>query len=134
MTEPATILVVDDDPDFVEFEKLILEKKGYKVLTAGSGKEGVSVLESHEVDIILLDVIMDTDDEGFQLSYQLKSNPQTAKIPILMVTSVSRVTGIPYDESKDDEFYLPVEGYIEKPIEPHLLIDQVESLLERAKA
>ena len=132
MTEPHTVLIIDDDPDIVAAEQLILESRGYNVLTAGNGKEGVSVLENHDVDIILLDVMMDTDDEGFQLSYQLKSDPATAKIPILIVTSVSKVTGIPYSP-KTDDYYLPVEDYIEKPVQPKELLRRIEVLLEKAK-
>lgn len=132
MTDSRTVLIIDDDPDIVEAEKLILESKGYNVLSAGNSKEGISVLENNHVDIILLDVMMDTDDEGFQLSYQLKSNPETAKIPILMVTSVSKVTGIPYSPDTDD-YYLPVEDFIEKPVQPKELVRRVEALLEKAK-
>lgn len=132
MTEPRTVLIIDDDPDIVAAEKLILESRGYNVLTASNGKEGLNALKNHEVDIILLDVMMDTDDEGFQLSYQLKSDPKTAKIPILIVTSVSKVTGIPYSP-KTDDYYLPVEGYIEKPVQPKELLRRVEALLEKAK-
>ena len=133
MTEPRTVLIIDDDPDIVAAEKLILESKGYNVLTAGNGKEGLSVLEKSEVDVILLDVMMDTDDEGFQISYQLKNNPETAKIPILMVTSVSKVTGIPYSP-KTDDYYLPVEDFIEKPVQPKELIRRIEALLAKKPA
>jgi len=133
MTEPRTVLVIDDDPDIVAAEKLILESRGFNVLTASNGKEGLNALKNHEVDIILLDVMMDTDDEGFQLSYQLKSDPKTAKIPILIVTSVSKVTGIPYSP-KTDDYYLPVEDYIEKPVQPKELLRRIEALLEKAKA
>jgi len=132
MTEPRTILVIDDDPDIVAAEKLILESRGFNVLTASNGKEGLNALKNHEVDIILLDVMMDTDDEGFQLSYQLKSDPKTAKIPILIVTSVSKVTGIPYSP-KTDDYYLPVEDYIEKPVQPKELLRRIEILLGKAK-
>ena len=132
MTEPRTVLIIDDDPDIVAAEKLILESRGYNVLTAYNGKGGLSVLESHEVDIILLDVMMDTDDEGFQLSYQLKGDPATAKIPILIVTSVSKVTGIPYSP-KTDDYYLPVEDYIEKPVQPKELLRRIEILLGKTK-
>ena len=133
MTEPRTVLIIDDDPDIVAAEKLILESRGFNVLTASNGKEGLNALKNHEVDIILLDVMMDTDDEGFQLSYQLKSDPKTAKIPILIVTSVSKVTGIPYSP-KTDDYYLPVEDYIEKPVQPKELLRRIEALLEKAKA
>jgi len=133
MTETQTVLIIDDDPDIIAAEKLILESKGYNVLTATNGKTGLDVLNNNAVDIILLDVMMDTDDEGFQLSYQLKSNPKTAKIPIIMVTSVSKVTGIPYSPDTDD-YYLPVEDFIEKPVQPKELIRRVEALLEKAKA
>jgi len=132
MTEPRTVLIIDDDPDFLAAEQLILESRDYNVLTASNGKQGLTVLKQHEVDIILLDVMMDTDDEGFQLSYQLKSEPATANIPILMVTSVSKVTGIPYSPETDD-YYLPVEDYIEKPVQPKELLRRVEALLEKAK-
>lgn len=123
------ILIVDDDPDIVEAMSLILETKGYQVASAADGAEGLKKAREFKPNLIILDVMMATDDEGFQVSYQLKSDAELCKIPVLMVTSVSEVTGFKYNPETDQEF-LPVQGFIEKPIQPEVLLSRVAELLK----
>jgi len=126
------ILVVDDDPDLVEVIRLTLEADGYQVFSATSGTEGLKRVKEIEPDLIILDVMMDYTTEGFQVSLQLRSpDPQSeyapySKIPILMLTALHSTTSLRFGP---DEEYLPVDDFVEKPLEPNALVQKVEALL-----
>ena len=128
------ILVVDDDPDLVEVIRLTLETNGYQVFSAASGSEGLERVKEIEPDVIILDVMMDYTTEGFQISLQLRSpDPSSeyapySKIPILMLTALHSTTSLRFGP---DEDYLPVDDFVEKPIEPGALIQKVETLLAK---
>ena len=123
------ILIIDDDADIVEATKIVLESKGYKVISANEGDAGYKKAEAERPDLIILDVMMKTKDQGFQVSYKLKNHPELSKIPILMLTSVGRETGFRFNKETDED-YLPVEEFIEKPIKPKELVARVEKLLK----
>lgn len=126
------ILVVDDDPDLVEVIRLTLEANDYQVFSAASGAEGLRMVKEIEPDLVILDVMMDYTTEGFQVSLQLRSpDPQSeyapySKIPILMLTALHSTTSLRF---RPDEDYLPVDDFVEKPIEPRALVKKVEELL-----
>ena len=107
MTEKRYILIIDDDKDMVEATKIVLESKGYEVGSAFNSDEGAEALKHHKPDLIMLDVMMRTSDEGFQFSYHLKQDSELSNIPVLMVTSVGDETGFKFDPNKDGD-YLPV--------------------------
>ncbi len=119
------IMIIDDDIDLVEAMRITLESAGFEVIDAQDGVKGLEILIAEKPDLLILDVMMDTQDEGFQLAYQLRSSDETRDIPILMVTAVGAQTGYSFDSAKDEAF-LPVEEYIEKPINPQALIDAVK--------
>ena len=123
------ILLIDDDADIVEAVKIVLESKGYNVITANEGDAGYKKAETERPDLVILDVMMKTKDQGFQVSYKLKNNPELSKIPILMLTSVGRETGFRFNKETDAD-YLPVEEFIEKPIKPHKLLVKIDKLLK----
>jgi CheY-like chemotaxis protein len=134
--EQAKILIVDDDPDIVEALKMTLEASKYKVFTAANGTEGLKQVKSVKPDLIILDVMMDTVTEGFQVTYKLR-NPDPAseyapfsKIPILMLTAIGEKTHMKFSAKTDGE-YLPVEDFVEKPIRPQVLLDKVKKLMGR---
>jgi CheY-like chemotaxis protein len=83
------ILVVDDDPDFVEAMRLTLEPHGYQVISAASGDEGLAKVKSEQPDLVILDVIMSSVLDGLQMSQRMQENPEHKRIPILMVTSIA---------------------------------------------
>jgi len=126
------ILVVDDDPDLVEVIRLTLEANDYQVFSAASGTEGLNKVREIEPDLIILDVMMDYTTEGFQVSLQLRSpDPKSeytpySKIPILMLTALHSTTSLRFGPEED---YLPVDDFVEKPIEPASLVRKVEELL-----
>ncbi len=122
------VLIIDDDPDIVEAEKMILESRGYEVDSAPEGESGLAKARESKPDLIILDVMMTTMDQGFQVAYELKQTPELKDIPVIMTTSIGQVTNFKFDPSKDKDF-LPVDVFIEKPIKPADLISNVEKLL-----
>lgn len=126
----TTILLVDDDPDFVDATRLILEKNNYKVVTASSAEEGWAKAQSENPDLILLDVMMESPDAGFQLAYKIRNDKKLKNKPILLLTAIGKVTGFKFDKKKDEDF-LPVEEYIEKPVKPEILLEKINKALSK---
>ena len=129
MEKKAKILLVDDDVDFVEATKIILESKPYQVIVAYEGDEGLRKAREEKPDLILLDVIMPVKD-GFTAAEQLKKDPQLSKIPILMLTAFSTMggeTSIPFSRG----LTLEAEDYIDKPISPEELLARVDKHLKK---
>jgi CheY-like chemotaxis protein len=130
MEKKAKILLVDDDVDFVETTKTILESKPYEVTVAHNGDEGLRKAREEKPDLILLDVIMPVKD-GFTAAEQLKKDPQLSKIPTLMLTAFAEKhieTSIPVSRG----FTLETEDYIDKPVSPQELLARVEKHLKKA--
>ena len=126
----AKILLVDDDPEFVNVTRLILEKNEHEVISASSGEEGWEKAKSENPDIFLLDVMMETPDEGFQLAYKIREDKKLKDKPIIILTSVGQVTGFKFDKEKDEDF-LPVDEYLEKPVMPEVLIETIKKALSK---
>ncbi len=128
MSDRAQIMIVEDDADIVEAMRIILEGAGYQVEEVHNSQDAVEKLKSYRPDLIILDVMMRTPDEGFQFSYKLKNDPQYSSIPILIITSVAQKTGFSFSPETDAE-YLPVEALVEKPVKPKELLAWVSKLL-----
>ena len=129
MEKKAKILVIDDDDDFVESTKTVLESKPYEVIVAHDGDEGLQKAREENPDLILLDVIMPVKD-GFTAAEQLKKDPQLSKIPVLMLTAFAAKgggTSIPVSRG----YTLETEDYIDKPVSPEELLARVEKFLKK---
>jgi CheY-like chemotaxis protein len=127
MAEKKKILLVDDDPDFVEAVKVIVESGGYEVRVAYDGQEGLEAVAEEKPDLIVLDVMMPVMN-GHEACGQLKNNPETAKIPIILLTAVAeRVTTSTY--SHRDMLESEAEDYMPKPVEPAELLELIKSWL-----
>jgi CheY-like chemotaxis protein len=122
------ILIIDDDIDLVEAMRLTLENVGFEVIDAQDGKKGIEKISSDSPDLVILDVMMGTQDEGFHVAYQIKNNPDTSDIPLIMLTAVGQETGFSFNKEKDEDF-LPVNEFLEKPIDPDTLIELVKKNL-----
>jgi DNA-binding response OmpR family regulator len=118
------ILIVDDDTDFVEAVKMVLESNGYKVITAYSREQGMKSVRESNPDLMILDVMMDSPDDGFTMAHDIRK--QGFQKPILMLSSVGKVTGMTFDKHAD---LVPVDAFEEKPIRPEKLLSQVKELL-----
>jgi two-component system alkaline phosphatase synthesis response regulator PhoP len=122
------ILIIDDDIDLVEAMRLTLEKEGYEVVDAQDGKKGLEKIAREKPDLILLDVMMETQDEGFHIAYQIRNNPQMSDLPIIILTAVGQETGFSFDKDKDEDF-LPVNEFLEKPVNPDFLLEKIRTAL-----
>ncbi|GEM_PF-381446 len=123
------ILVVDDDIDVLDSRKIVLEHNNYQVATATGIKVAQEILEKDKIDLIILDVMMEKDTDGFTFAQQIKSDDRFKKIPIIMATAVNQRTKFKFDLEKDGDF-LPVEKFMEKPIDPDDLIKAIRGLLK----
>jgi len=126
------ILIIDDDPDITEAMTVVLENRGYEVHGAQDSTEGMERLKQDRPDLIVLDVMMRTSQEGFDLSRELKHNPDYKNIPILMLTAVKQKTGLDFKTEAGDDSWLPVEEFLDKPVKPDVLLEKVESLLQKS--
>jgi len=132
MKPKAKILVVDDDLDFIEISKLSLEGQGYQILSAFNAKEGWKMVEKQKPDLIIMDLMMERLDSGMALSQQIKGHPQYTAIPILMLTSIARDTGMDFTpRTGEDLRKLNVDDFSSKPIKVHVLLEKVEKLLAK---
>lgn len=128
------ILIIDDDPDLVEVIRLTLQASGFQVFSAAGGAEGLQKVKEIDPDLIILDVMMDYTTEGFQVSLELRSPDPASEyadyrdIPILMLTAIHTTTPLRFGPEQD---YLPVDGFVEKPLEPGDLVKKVEELLRK---
>lgn len=129
-TKKAKILIVDDDLDFIEATKITLESGSYQVSSASNGTEALEKVQQEPPDLIILDVMMDKGDEGFTVCRKIKRDPQYKHIPILMLTALERMTGFDFKPQVGDEVWLPVEDYVDKPVNPSELLSRVENLLK----
>ena len=124
------ILLVDDDPDFLEMHKAVLQNHGYDVLTATSGQEGLERVRAEIPDLIILDLMMEKHDAGFSFSKTVKTDPLFRKIPILMVTSVAEATGFRFS-LEEDGYWMKTDDFLDKPVMPKILLERVDKLLRK---
>ena len=131
MNERAEILVVDDDADIVDSLRIILESNHFTVRTAANGREAMKALEDHLPDVMILDVMMTTDTEGFDLAFKLREEPAFKNLPILMLTGF-------LDKVREEgpgkfEYILgeqwPAHWLFEKPVDSKKLLAKIEGIL-----
>ena len=126
--ENKKILIVDDDADFVESNKELLESEGYQVITATNGTEGLEKAVAEQPDLMILDVMMATETEGFEVSRKIPQKPQFKKMKVLLVTGVRTALKLPFGFEPDDT-WLPVDSVLEKPIAPEKLLAEIKKKL-----
>jgi len=122
------ILLVDDDPDFVEGARMVLEKSDFEVVIASSGKECLERIKEEKPDLIILDIMM-PKKSGFEVCKELKSNIEYNRIPVVMLTALKqKLSRTSYSIAEGLE--LEAEDYLEKPIEPKVLVSRIKKILE----
>jgi DNA-binding response OmpR family regulator len=122
------ILVIDDDPDFRHAVRMVLEGEGFEAEMAADGEEGIAKVLDTQPDLVTLDVIMGDDLEGFEVARTLREEHNLLDLPILMLTAVHSVKQVPYRFAPDED-YLPVDVFMDKPIEPDALVDTIKEML-----
>jgi CheY-like chemotaxis protein len=134
ITEDKKILLVDDDLDLLEQHKLLLESRGFKVVTAEGSKKGWEVYKQELPDAAILDLIMEEHDSGFILAHKIKKDPHGNKIPVFILTSATYVTGFKFGASTAEEKeWIKCDGILNKPIIIDDLVKKLEIFFNEAK-
>lgn len=130
--DETKILVVDDDPDAVEFASAVMEEAGYAVVTAPDGVQGLEKAREEKPDLVILDVQMPERD-GFTVFADMRKDPDLKDIPVVMLTGIADKVSIPFS-AKDMGEYIGEEpqAYVEKPVDPDMLTKTVRQVLEGA--
>jgi two-component system, OmpR family, response regulator len=119
----AKIAVIDDDPDIVEATTIVLESHGHSVVTAGNVEDALALVQEEKPELIILDVMMVEPDDGFYLANKFRKLGINA--PIIMLTSISKVTGYEFGKNAMN----PVDEFLEKPVQSSILMEKVQKLL-----
>jgi CheY-like chemotaxis protein len=136
MNEKAKILVVDDDRDLVDILTMVLEGGGYQVVSALDASQGLIQAEAERPDLIVLDVMMPEATEGFHVVWNLRRREEAyfLDVPIIILTAIHQSTPLRfYPDTGDGTYsageYLPVQGFVDKPVEPEALLKEVDRVL-----
>ena len=127
MGSDKIVLLVDDDADFVEMNRTLLQENGYSVRVAYSGRQCREEVSARPPDLIILDMVMESSSVGFDLSRDLRNSERTKAIPLVMITSVNDSN--PF-RLEPDRTWLPVDALLEKPVDPNLLLAVVDRALK----
>jgi len=140
MNVKAKILVVDDDRDIVESMRLVLEHEGYQVLVAYDAAQALERTQSERPDLILLDVMMPDRTEGFHFVWKIRGlcEEHFRAVPIIVLTAIHAKTALRFYPDAGDGTYqagefLPVQDFVDKPVEPQLLLEKVRRTLELSR-
>jgi len=127
MAKKGVILVVDDDPDFVEIARTVLEADGFEVISASHGSQGLARMRAEHPDLVLLDVMMSSVLDGVSVSQTMREDPDLKLIPLVMVSSIAESEHA--DQFPTDE-YIHVDSWLSKPVQPQELLRKVNALIE----
>ena len=135
------VLLVDDDRDLVAVLKIALQRRGYVVQAAHDAEAGLAAVASERPDCIVLDIMMPNATEGFHFVWELRQrdDPFYRNVPVLVVSAIHEKTALRfYPDSGDGTYqageYLPVQDFVDKPIDPDLLIDRIERAVRLAQS
>ena len=132
--ESALILIVDDDYDFLELNRLVLERAGYRVATAAEPRQALLLMEKERPDLVITDLMMTTLDSGFLFARAIKEDPRYAGIPVVIATSVSSALGLDFRPRTDEErANMHVDAYFDKPLDRARLLATIADLLAAAR-
>ena len=128
--EQALILIVDDDYDFLEINRMILERAGYRVVTAAEPQQALTKMEKEKPDLVISDLMMSALDSGFSFARSIKEDPRFADIPVILSTSVSSAMGLDFrPRSAQETAQMNVDAYFDKPLVPAKLLAKIAELL-----
>ncbi|MGC9398415.1 MAG: response regulator [Anaerolineae bacterium] len=121
------ILIVDDDPDMVMANRVVLESAGYEVEEAASGAEALEKMRAELPDLVLMDVMMANPLDGYATTNKIADDPELREVPIVMVSSI---TSSQYAASFPTNQYLNIAEFISKPVDPETLLKKIKRYLK----
>ncbi|OGD17144.1 MAG: hypothetical protein A2V76_00050 [Candidatus Aminicenantes bacterium RBG_16_63_14] len=120
------VFIVDDDPDFLEIHSTVLKNRGYEVVTAQSSKECLEKLEKGRPDVVVLDVMMEQFDAGFEVSKKIKKKYRD--LPVILLTSIGIQTGLEFSSNADVLEVTGADLLLDKPVSPEVFVAEIEKL------
>jgi CheY-like chemotaxis protein len=140
MAARTKVLLVDDDRDLIQVLTLVLEGKGYQVVSEIRADAALGTVDRERPDLIVQDVMMPNATEGFHVVWHLRKRPEAyfQTVPIIILTAIHQKTSLRfYPDSGDGTYaageYLPVQGFVDKPVDPGKLLEEVERVLAVAR-
>jgi CheY-like chemotaxis protein len=133
MNSRKQILIIDDDPDYVEGIRSILEKADYDVEAVYNPADGFEALQNKHYDLLLLDIMMGRGAEGVMLARKINKDPALQRLPVLIITGIREQIAFLFPGQPVHPRFMPVDELLEKPVEPELLLEKVSALLQRAE-
>ncbi len=126
--EKKKILIIDDEPDFIQSIKGVLDARGYQTDSALNGEEGLKKAKEFKPDLILLDVMMTKKTEGFDVSRKIPKDEELKSIPVILVTGIREKLNLPFG-FEPDKSWLPVKAILEKTVKPDQLLSEIEKYI-----
>jgi len=134
MSPRKRLLVIDDDPDFVDGIKSILVGADFDVDVAYNPKTGLQALQAKSYDLLLLDIMMGRGAEGVMIARKIRKDPKLRELPVLIITGIREQIAFLFPGGPMHPHFVPVDELVEKPVEPKLLLERVSALLRAAEA
>ncbi len=134
MSQRKRLLIVDDDPDFVDGIRSILEAAGYEVDAAYNPKDGFEALQARPCDLLLLDIMMGRGAEGIMFARKMRRDPRLREVPVLIITGIREQIAFLFPGQPVHPHFVPVDELVEKPVEPAFLLEKVSALMQAAEA
>ncbi len=134
MTQEKNLLIIDDDPDFVEGIKSILDSAGYKVDVTYNPKSGLQALQDKTYDLLLLDIMMGRGAEGIMIARKLRKDVRLREMPVLIITGIREQMAFLFPGEPVHPRFVAVDELVEKPVEPKMLLEKVSTLINIAEA
>jgi CheY-like chemotaxis protein len=122
------ILIIDDDKDFQQITRIVLQENGFEVASAYSPEEGLKMVKSENPDLVILDVLMPSNFEGFDVARKIREDLKLRKLPIILLTAVHGEKQVPYRFAPHEE-WLPVDYFFDKPVQPEVLVSKIREFL-----
>jgi len=133
MSQQKKLLIIDDDPDFVDGIKSVLVGAKYDVDVAYNPKDGISALQTKHYDLLLLDIMMGRGAEGIMIARKMRKDPKLRELPVLIITGIREQLAFLFPGEPVHPRFVQVDELVEKPIEPQLLLDKVSALLQASE-
>ena len=133
MSAGKKLLIIDDDPDFVDGIRSILKTAEYEVDVAYNPKDGIKALQAKPYDLLLLDIMMGRGAEGVMIARKIRKDPKLREIPVLIITGIREQMAFLFPGQAMHPHFVPVDELVEKPVEPQLLLEKVSTLIKMAE-
>lgn len=128
------LLMIDDDPDFVSGIKAILDKAGFEVDVAYNPKDGMNALQTKQYDLLLLDIMMGRGAEGIMIARKLRKDVKLRELPVLIMTGMREQIAFLFPGEPIHPRFVEIDELVEKPVEPKMLLEKVNSLIAAAES